>query len=181
MPSNFADVKAFHVKFGLPCPEGPQLIDGELLKFRTEFMDEELDEFMEAMCLRKDEDGYLHVTDGAKTPDLARAFDALLDLVYVAMGTAVLMGLPWQAGWDEVQRANMSKIRCERPQDSKRGTTFDVIKPDGWRAPNIEGVIIAYQSLLLLRRALVEMNRATGQQAVVSSMPDQFTRIMAEG
>ena len=40
-------------------------------------------------------------------------YDALIDLTYVAMGTAYMMGLPWQDLWDEVQRANMSKVRAK--------------------------------------------------------------------
>jgi predicted HAD superfamily Cof-like phosphohydrolase len=127
-PTNYADVAAFHEKFGLPRPTAPTMINGELLAFRIKFMQEELDEYREAI----------------EAGDMPKAFDALIDLVYVAMGTSVLHGFPWQAGWDEVQRANMTKERATSAEQSKRGTTFDVVKPEGWTAPNIEAILEAY-------------------------------------
>lgn len=120
--TNFEDVQAFHDKFGLKRPNFPMLpfYHKDLASFRTKFLREELSEFELALA------------EG----DLENAFDALLDLVYVAMGTADLMGLPWQKGWDEVQRANMSKKRAESANDSTRGTQLDVIKPENFKAPD---------------------------------------------
>lgn len=46
--------------------------------------------------------------------------------------------------WKDVQRANMSKERALRAEDSKRGSTWDVIKPKGWTAPDPQAVIEAY-------------------------------------
>lgn len=140
---NFVDVGDFHAKFGLTSVThegpGPREITPELLEFRSKFMQEELDEFNEA----------------AKTNDHAKMFDALLDLVYVAMGTAHMFGYPWQAGWDEVQRANISKERVTRAEDSTRGSTFDVIKPVGWTAPNI-GLVLAENGFRALPFTLLE-------------------------
>lgn len=124
--SNYGDVLAFHDKFDLGSPEGPRLLTAGVRQFRQGFMTEELTEF----------------GDACATGDLAGAADALVDLVYVAMGTAVLMGLPWQPLWDEVQRANMAKARAKPDgSDSKRGSPLDVIKPAGWVGPDIEGVL----------------------------------------
>lgn len=127
--SNFEDVGDFHRKFGLHTSDeapGPQPENFELLEFRIKFMDEELNEFIASI-----ENG-----------DEAGAFDALLDLVYVAMGTAHLRGYPWQEGWDAVQAANMAKVRAQADgSDSKRGSSFDVVKPAGWYPPNIEAVL----------------------------------------
>ncbi len=50
----------------------------------------------------------------------------------------------WDEMWADVQRANMSKVRAERPSDSKRGSTWDVIKPVGWVAPNTDGILAKY-------------------------------------
>ena len=129
MPSNYADVLAFHRKFELPNPDHPTLLDEDTMLFRHKFMLEELREFREAM-----EDG-----------NLSLAADALVDLVYVAMGTGVMMGLPWQAIWDAVQTANMMKIRAASAQHSAdqtgRGHRLDVVKPPGWTHPNIQGIL----------------------------------------
>jgi predicted HAD superfamily Cof-like phosphohydrolase len=86
------------------------------------FLQEELDELKEAL----------------ETKDHVKAFDALLDLAYVTYGTALFMGVDpqqWHAGMAAVHRANMAKERATKPSESKRGTTFDVVKPLGWTAP----------------------------------------------
>lgn len=115
------DVIAFHAKFGLPpVSAGPTMLPPELQAFREKFMQEELNEYKEA------------VAEG----DMENAFDALLDLMYVALGTIYLHNFPLDAGWAEVQRANMSKVRVSRAEDSKRKSAFDVVKPEGWEPPN---------------------------------------------
>lgn len=123
------DIHQFHTHFKLPRPNAPSLLTPELKDFRIRFMQEELDEFIVAH----------------NKQDLAGCLDALVDLVYVALGTAWLMNLPFDKAWTAVQKANMSKVRAERPGDSKRGTSFDVIKPPGWQAPDIQAVIDEYQ------------------------------------
>jgi len=119
--SNFDDVRAMHAKFGMPIGDEPKALDDSRYKFRRDFMWEELDEFDEAQL----------------NWNLAGMADALVDLVWVAMGAAVEMGLPWQALWDEVGRANMRKELGH----NGRGTAVDLRKPDGWRPPDIEGVL----------------------------------------
>lgn len=41
----------------------------------------------------------------------------------------------WDDFWSDVQRANMTKERALKPEDSKRGSAWDVIKPPGWEGP----------------------------------------------
>lgn len=119
--NNFEDVKAFHVKYQVPSSPTPALLDGKTMDYRINFLQEELDE----LALSYDNN------------DLEGCADALVDLVYVAMGTAYIMGLPWEKLWDEVQRANMSK-RLAKPDgsDSKRKNPLDVVKPPGWVGPD---------------------------------------------
>ena len=135
--SNFADVGRFHQKFGLPTfgwTRATSLLDPETLRFRVEFLREELNEFIEA----------------AEAEDAAGMFDALVDLVYVAMGTAHLAGFPWEAGWSLVQRANMAKVRATSASESKRNSSLDVVKPEGWTAPDIAGAIEHHNLLAAL-------------------------------
>lgn len=140
--SNYGEVHLFHRKFGLPHPKVPQLLDKDVQDFRFKFMQEELNEF-DTACIH----GQL---------DLAA--DALIDLVYVAMGTGVMMGLPWQALWDEVQRANISKVRSKSADDplSTRKHQLDVVKPPGWRPPDIAGVLKKYTDLATLKGGPVQ-------------------------
>lgn len=114
------DVLAFHQKFGVPMPSEPSFLGPEAFGFRMKFMQEELNEFH----------------DDHSAGDMLKAADALVDLVYVTVGTALMMGLPWPRLWAEVQRANMAKERATSSGQSKRGTALDVIKPEGWKAPD---------------------------------------------
>lgn len=118
--SNFKDVQAFHDKFGIERPQAPCFLGPQTFDFRVKFMKEELDEFIKA-----------HLEG-----DIYTAADSLVDLVYVVMGTADMMGLPWKKIWDEVQRANMAKRRAANAGESKRGSALDVIKPEGWTPPD---------------------------------------------
>ena len=79
-------------------------------------------------------------TQAITKKDDAGALDALVDIVYIALGTAWLFNLPFEKAWKEVQTANMKKIRA-KSKSKKRGTAFDVIKPKGWKAPNIDQIV----------------------------------------
>lgn len=129
MRTNFDDVCAFTEKFDLPRPSHPQLLNADLFNYRAKFLLEETNEFIDA-----NRDG-----------NLADAADALVDIVYVALGTAVMMGLPWQRLWDEVQRANMDKQRVLDISKSKRHSPYDVIKPEGWRPPDLAAILEAFK------------------------------------
>lgn len=120
MSTNFEDVQAFYRKFEIPHACDPSLLGPATYEFRLNRLHEELAEFATAH----------------QNKDLMGCADALVDLVYIAMGTAINMGLPWQELWDEVQRANMTKARALHPGESKHNTTLDVIKPRGWRGPD---------------------------------------------
>ncbi len=64
--------------------------------------------------------------------------DALVDLVYVAYGTAIFAGVSpvaWRECWDAVHDANMTKRRASNEGESKRRSSLDVVKPAGWKSP----------------------------------------------
>lgn len=131
--SNFKSVGEFHKKFRLPVAGNtvysvsavPQMIDDATFLYRYQHLNEELHELLRAHRDR----------------DLPGIADALVDLVYVALGTAHFYGLPFDEIFAEVQRANMTKERANGAGDprSKRGSAFDVVKPEGWIPPNISG------------------------------------------
>ena len=115
------DIKDFHKKFELHPLDEPGFLSKDLTTFRIRFMQEELAEFIDAY----------------RENNLHDAFDALIDLTYVVLGTAYLMGLPFEDGWNEVHKANMAKIRTDDPSKSKRNSSVDVIKPEGWVVPDL--------------------------------------------
>lgn len=134
----FRNVSDFHKKFGLLNFDKPGLLTRRKLKERVEFLLEELTEFAHAAGLeftREHDEGIggldTSVFDDSCSQDLAEQADALVDIVYVALGTAVMLGLPWDWLWDDVQRANMEKVRGV----TKRGHAVDVTKPPGWLGP----------------------------------------------
>jgi predicted HAD superfamily Cof-like phosphohydrolase len=148
--TNFDDVGRFHTKFGLAVSDGrPLHPDREVLEFRMKFLLEEVFEFIEAAGYeirthsRESINGdNLFLRMVSPEVDHAKMFDALLDEAYVAFGTAHLLGYPWQEGWDRVQAANMAKVRAKADgSNSLRGSSFDVVKPEGWVAPDIAGLL----------------------------------------
>lgn len=126
MSSHMKDMIDFNRKFGLfPRKKGPHELDKDLFEFRAKFMHEELLEFTEAW----------------KNNDLAEQADALVDLVYVVIGTAYLMDLPWQELWDEVHRTNLRKRKPTSIDETKRGHEHDIVKPEGWTSPDIMSIL----------------------------------------
>lgn len=112
----FMQVRAFHQAFGHPVADAPTTMDRQRMEARAKWMREEIDEFL---------DPSKHTTqDGC---------DAMIDLIYFALGTIVEMGVMPQAIMDRVHSANMAKMhlidgayRVVKNEDGK------VIKPAGW-------------------------------------------------
>lgn len=120
----FDDVKAFHYQFGQLVHNKPVHLTLRKLQERLRFLNEELNEEFGAAL---------------EPQDLVEQADALVDLVYVALGTAVMLGLPWDELWNDVQRANMAK----EVGIGKRGNLVDVIKPPGWVPPKTLEILMA--------------------------------------
>ena len=119
------DIDRFHKRFGFKKNNNIGIPDDdELVNFRTSFLMEELAEYTNAIVKK----------------DTAKALDALVDIVYIALGTAWLFNLPFDKAWKEIQAANMKKVRA-KDKTGKRGTKFDVIKPKEFKEPNIERII----------------------------------------
>lgn len=118
----FADIKAFHEKFGLaPSPKGTPM-PVSLREFRVTTLEEEV-----------------HETKWAESDE--EEFDGLIDLIYFAVGWCYLRGWDFNEGWRRVHEKNMQKVRAEKASDSKRGSTFDVVKPPGWTPPDLSDLV----------------------------------------
>lgn len=116
-------INDFQTKFNMPQSEKPGFLDSKIMDFRCRFLTEELYEFKYAV----------------DTDNLEDAFDALIDLVYVALGTAHMMNLPWSEGFARVHEANMRKIPSS---ETKRGTGIpDMKKPEGWKKPEFADLL----------------------------------------
>jgi predicted HAD superfamily Cof-like phosphohydrolase len=118
-------IKEFHVKFELEYKDKPRTLPLELRHFRIDFMEEELVEYIEA----------------SHSGNLEKQLDALVDLVYVALGTAHMQGFDFNEAFKRVHEANMKKIRATNAESSKRKSAFDVIKPPGWSPPDLSDLV----------------------------------------
>ena len=115
------DVRAFQARFDQLVPGRVTHLTRRKLDERARFLEEELHEFRRATVVQ----------------DLEQQADALVDLVYVALGTAVMLGLPWDELWRDVHAANMRKVRGT----THRGNLKDVTKPPGWVGPDAEVIL----------------------------------------
>jgi len=139
-PDLMVDIEKFHQKYGLEYRGKPRILDPELFNFRDKFITEEHTEWqdeqpglIEALTADNGSADHRRIALG-----LHQQLDALVDLVYVTLGAAYLQfgAEVFHEAWRRVQAANMSKVRCENAGDSKRGSIFDVIKPQGWTPPD---------------------------------------------
>lgn len=110
----FDQVRDFHTRFGHPVAAGPVMLTPERAAARAAWMREEVDEFLEAR----------EVVDQA---------DAMIDLIYFAVGTLVEMGVRPAPLFEIVHRANMTKLWEDGlPRYREDGKT---IKPPAWVDP----------------------------------------------
>jgi predicted HAD superfamily Cof-like phosphohydrolase len=140
--SLFEDIKDFHQRFELEYKGPPRQLPDELGFFRAKFIGEE---FMEYLSDHKNDVLFMstivHKLLSTYEIPLEKKLDALVDLVYVALGTAYLHGFDFDEAWRRVHEANMKKVRAERKEQSLRGSTFDVVKPLGWKPPDLSDLV----------------------------------------
>lgn len=95
----------------------------EYLKFRAEFLKEELTELDNAIY---------HA-------DSEEVVDALIDLCVVAIGTLDSFQVDAHKAWDEVLKANMNKeVGVKEGRPNPLGLP-DLTKPEDWEAPDHSG------------------------------------------
>ena len=113
------DVLAFHRKFACYVGDYPHLPERSIVDLRLRLIREEYCELIEAI----------------HRVDLAAIADAITDLMYVIIGTAITLGIDIRPIWQAVQRANMAKTGGGTRADGK------ILKPPGWKAPDVSALI----------------------------------------
>lgn len=109
---------------GIEQPTKPQVLNKERLLFALTAMYEELHEF----------------TLANNQNNVGETLDALIDLIYFALGRVYEMGISeesFKACWFLVQQKNMQKKKGIK----NRGTDIDATKPEGWIAADLNEVI----------------------------------------
>jgi len=92
--TNFEKVGSFMKTFGQEVKTKSDLSTEKINKLRVSLINEELEEFKEAI----------------KNNDLKEAADALTDILYVTYGAGHAFGINLDKCFDEVQKSNMSKL-----------------------------------------------------------------------
>ena len=92
--TNFEKVGLFMTTFGQEVKTKPGLSSEKINNLRINLIDEELEEFKQAI----------------KSNDLKEAIDALTDILYVTYGAGHAFGVNLDECFDEVQKSNMSKL-----------------------------------------------------------------------
>jgi predicted HAD superfamily Cof-like phosphohydrolase len=115
------DMHAHYGFHGYMKEMDPKLLK-EYLKFRIDFLQEEINEMNAA-----------YETDDDKSAE--DVVDALIDLCVVAIGTLDLYGVDAHKAWREVRKANMNKrVGIKESRPNPFGLP-DLVKPEGWRGP----------------------------------------------
>ncbi len=92
--TNFNSVKKFMEVFGQEVKTKAEFPSEKIIKLRLNLIQEELDEFNEAL----------------QNKDLTEVADALTDILYVTYGAGHAFGIDLDKCFEEVQRSNMSKL-----------------------------------------------------------------------
>lgn len=119
------DIAEMHTKYGtnkaIRSMDRAQLTS--FLKFRVNFLQEELDELKSASA-------------SGIPINAPEVVDALIDLCVVAIGTLDAFDVDAHKAWDVVHKANMNKeVGIKESRPNPLGLP-DLIKPEGWVAPS---------------------------------------------
>lgn len=76
--------------------------------------------------------------------DLVETADAICDLIWVVMVMSHGLGLPFDKLWREVRDTNFAKIDNNTGMCIKDPETGKILKPEGWKPPNIAGILAAH-------------------------------------
>lgn len=110
----WSKVREFHLLVAHPVATGPTALTSGRRETRASWLRQEIDEF-------------------AATDAIEDQADAMIDLVYFALGTLVEMGVRPTPLFEIVHAANMAKVETgDAPHYSEDGK---VTKPDGWIDP----------------------------------------------
>ena len=117
--TNFESVKKFMETFGQEVQSKAKFPSDKIVELRYKLIQEELDEFLEAV----------------KNKDIKEVADSLTDILYVTYGAGHAFGINLDNCFKEVQRSNMSKLdESGKPIYNKDGK---VMKGPNYFAPDL--------------------------------------------
>ena len=117
MTNPFADIE----RFGSACDQEPSKANYDMY-----------------LNLIKEE--YEELQDAVASDDKLEQLDALVDILVVTMGAIRAAGWDGEGAWREVMDTNFAKIDPDTGKVRKR-EDGKVLKPEGWKAPELEKFI----------------------------------------
>lgn len=136
-PDMIEDVREFHEACGddpyIYTRSMPSWPAWNIRRLRADLIQEEANELIAELTNPEfsHENFETHMADTAKE---------IADVIYVAIGTALSIGIPLEKVWAEVHASNMAKVdpttgKVRRREDGK------ILKPDGWEKPDVKKVM----------------------------------------
>ena len=117
--TNFEKVGLFMTTFGQEVKKKPSFSSDKINNLRISLIEEELNEFKEAVSKK----------------DLKEVADALTDILYVTYGAGHAFGINLDKCFEEVQKSNMSKLGNDgKPIYNEKGK---VMKGPNYFKPNL--------------------------------------------
>lgn len=139
-------VKDFHRVMGIPTQDRPTMPDEATRLLRCRLLLEETLEFIEAsgcnvrfLGSHRSHGFHIIITHA---PDLAAMVQENADVRYIAHGNDLALGVDGRV-FDAVHVANLAKASNGVVQKDERGK---VIKPDGWKPPDVARVLEEWES-----------------------------------
>ena len=118
--TNFEKVGLFMTRFGQEVKKKPSFSSDKINNLRISLIEEELNEFKEAVSKK----------------DLKEVADALTDILYVTYGAGHAFGINLDKCFEEVQKSNMSKLGNDgKPIYNEHGK---VMKGPKYFKPNLK-------------------------------------------
>ena len=127
-------------EFLAACDQAPSR---ELAMLYFNLIREEFDELWDAW-VRK---GNVGLSSSFKPEQVEGTIDALADLIWVAYGMMLALGVPPNEAWSPVAKANLSKIDGKTGKVLKR-EDGKVLKPEGWESPSHAHLVSAVLATL---------------------------------
>ncbi len=129
--SNFESVRIFMETFGQEVKKKAEFPSEKITSLRYDLINEELEEFKEAISKR----------------DIKEVADALTDILYVTYGAGHAFGINLDKCFEEVQNSNMSKLGEDgKPIYNDKGK---VMKGPNYFKPNLKKFVAWWKKIII--------------------------------
>lgn len=149
MQSDADKVKEFTEGAGFKCPDKPQLMSRSEVEFLVKMVLSEMEEMVDTVTKSREEsiefmrncigvDPSPHTTEGKSELELiADQADAAVDSWVYLLNGFCKKGVDLSKIFDIVHQANMAKRDPETGKFIRRESDGKILKPPGWKAPDI--------------------------------------------